>query len=360
MSSYSQRAAKSMASFAIKRWALGELAAWLSPILVPFVLFVAAVMAVGLLFIAAIASAGPNVSAGSSDTPSALAQGLIPADMLALYQSDSVKKQCPGLSWTIVAAIGTLESNNGQDKKVSPAGAMGPAQFMPATWAEYGIDGNGDGVINILDPADAFPSVAHMLCANGGGNPATLPQAIYNFNHAWWYVYGGTQPNGAPFEGVLPLAKRLAISFSQFAKGSVIVAPGANLPGEPIKPETMDFLQTVAGIYGKPLVCTTGTNHSYLTVDGAISDHASGHACDFGMAANGGTDDSPVGDAIATACLEAAGYSAAQASQDATKGGLFTISSVPGIDGPMRVQCIWKTFEGGNHHNHVHIGAAPA
>jgi hypothetical protein len=134
--------------------------------------------------------------------------------------------------------------------------------------------------------------------------------------------------------------------------GSVIIAPGANNPGEPITPVTLGFLQQVAGIYGKAIICTTGTNHSYLTVDGTVSDHASGHACDFGMAANGGSDDGPVGDALARACLIAAGVNPVEATAEADAGGLYTYEH-----NGLRIQCIWKTNEGGNHHNHVHIGA---
>jgi hypothetical protein len=136
--------------------------------------------------------------------------------------------------------------------------------------------------------------------------------------------------------------------------GKVIMAPGANLPGQPVQQETLDFLARVAGIYGKTLICTTGTNHSYLTVDGLVSDHATGHACDFGMVANGGTDNGTVGDAIARACLIAAGDLPLDATEEAAVGGLYTK-----LHDGLRIQCIWKTDEGGNHHNHVHIGARP-
>ena len=37
-------------------------------------------------------------------------------------------------------------------------------------------------------PAGAVPSAAGMLCAAGAGNPATLSQAIFAYNHANWYV----------------------------------------------------------------------------------------------------------------------------------------------------------------------------
>ena len=70
------------------------------------------------------------------------------------------------------------------------------------------------------------------------------------------------------------------------------------------------------------------------------------------MTANGDGDDSPVGDRIMAACLVAAGMTSNEASDLARRGGLYTLEG----EG-LRVQCIWKTYEGGNHHNHVHIGA---
>ena len=136
--------------------------------------------------------------------------------------------------------------------------------------------------------------------------------------------------------------------------GAVQVASGANLPGRSLAPETLAFVARVAGIYGKPLTVTTATNHNYYTVNGTVSDHASGHAADIGMAANAGTNDGPVGDQIMTACLIGAGTPPAQAADAARRGGLSTLQH----DG-LHIQCIWKTDQGGNHHDHVHIGARP-
>ena len=63
-------------------------------------------------------------------------------------------------------------------------------QFIPSTWKVWGIDGFGDtGAPNIMNPFDAVPSAAGMLCANGAANGgSSLYSAIFAYNHADWYV----------------------------------------------------------------------------------------------------------------------------------------------------------------------------
>jgi hypothetical protein len=112
----------------------------------------------------------------------------VPSSYLMLYQ-ESAKEYCPGLSWTVLAAIGEIESGDGANVGPSSAGALGPMQFLPSTWAEWGIDGFGQtGAPDIMNPLDAVPSAARMLCADGAGNSATLSGAIFAYNHATWYV----------------------------------------------------------------------------------------------------------------------------------------------------------------------------
>ena len=111
-----------------------------------------------------------------------------PANYLNLFKQ-SAASYCPGMSWTVLAAIGQIESGDGANDGPSSAGALGPMQFMPATWTEWGIDGFGQtGTPDIMNPLDAVPSAARMLCAAGAGNPVTLSQAIFAYNHANWYV----------------------------------------------------------------------------------------------------------------------------------------------------------------------------
>lgn len=109
---------------------------------------------------------------------------------LQLFQASSAQ-YCPSLSWTVLAAIGQIESGDGRNVGPSTAGALGPMQFLPSTWAEWGIDGFGPpGRPDVMNPFDAVPSAARLLCAAGAltGTQAGLRRAIFAYNHADWYV----------------------------------------------------------------------------------------------------------------------------------------------------------------------------
>ncbi|MEU4405326.1 lytic murein transglycosylase [Streptosporangium sp. NPDC023963] len=110
-----------------------------------------------------------------------------PGSYLELYRKAA--GVCPGLSWTVLAAIGQVESSHGRNNGPSSAGAQGPMQFMPATWKAYGVDGDGDGIADIWNPYDAVPGAANYLCANGAGRGGKkLEKAIWFYNHSWSYV----------------------------------------------------------------------------------------------------------------------------------------------------------------------------
>ena len=102
-----------------------------------------------------------------------------------LYR-ESAEKYGFAKDWYVLAAIGQVESNHGQNMGPSSAGALGPMQFMPSTWAASGVDGNGDGRANIMDPEDAIPAAAGYL--KDGGAPRDWYAALYSYNHADWYV----------------------------------------------------------------------------------------------------------------------------------------------------------------------------
>jgi putative peptidoglycan binding protein len=136
-----------------------------------------------------------------------------------------------------------------------------------------------------------------------------------------------------------------------FHGGTVVIPAGANLPGKPMARMTIDYVARMAEHFGKPIVISTGTNHSTLTSGGNVSDHSTGHAADIGMHSNGGTIDGPVGDKIMEAALLEAGVSKSDAPGQARHGGLLNFRH----DG-MKIQLIWKVED---HHDHVHVAAKP-
>ena len=151
---------------------------------------------------------GPNADADQPDS-SEYAMDSIPENYLEIYQEVG---QDRGIPWNILAGVGQVESHHGRwegpgiTEGHNDWGAAGPMQFgaldgsaagnswggEPIQAVEerpeqgYGLDGNDDGVVNVYDPADAIPASADYLIAHGIEDD--VRQAIYGYNHAWWYV----------------------------------------------------------------------------------------------------------------------------------------------------------------------------
>jgi len=107
----------------------------------------------------------------------------VPIFLLPIYQSAGTQY---GIPWQVLAGINEIETDYGRNLSVSTAGAVGWMQFMPATWARWGVDANGDGKKDPYNPVDAIYAAARYLKAAGGQHD--IRKAIFAYNHAGWYV----------------------------------------------------------------------------------------------------------------------------------------------------------------------------
>lgn len=118
---------------------------------------------------------------------------------------------CDGIDAPILAALYSAENGfrYGPGAPVSPAGALGPGQFMPGTWATYGRDEDGDGTADVLGVADPVMASGRLLCDSWSlidqwkdegrvaGDTLSLTLAAYNAG-AGAVLRSGGMPSGHP------------------------------------------------------------------------------------------------------------------------------------------------------------------
>jgi hypothetical protein len=169
----------------------------------------------------------PGGHAGSAGISGPLG---IPASMLKAYKNaaEILNKEQPGchIDWALIASIGRIESNHARGGYVNAAGdtlepilgpvlngagafaaipdtdggkydgdalwdrAVGPTQFIPATWKGYASDGNGDGVSNPNNIYDETLASARYLCSGGLDLSTDAGQriAVRRYNNSQSYV----------------------------------------------------------------------------------------------------------------------------------------------------------------------------
>jgi hypothetical protein len=102
-----------------------------------------------------------------------------PADqLLPLYKAAG--EAAGGVPWEYLAAIHLVETRMGRIKGDSTAGAQGPMQFIPTTWAIYGRGGD------VTSNRDAIHAAARYLRATGA--PSDMARALRAYNNSARYV----------------------------------------------------------------------------------------------------------------------------------------------------------------------------
>lgn len=163
--------------------------------------------------------------------PTRSAAATVPTGLMTAYTSAqtrlrTLRPQC-NLPWWLLAGIGKIESGHAYGGAVDATGktkgvilgprldgttpgtaiirdtdggaldgdtqfdrAVGPMQFLPSTWRQFGEDGNGDGVADPNNVYDAAVTAGVFLCDTGGdlSNAANISAAIMRYNPSRVYV----------------------------------------------------------------------------------------------------------------------------------------------------------------------------
>ena len=122
-------------------------------------------------------SAGREPSEPPSVLPAWTIVAPLPADELLGYYREA--EAATGVPWQYLAAIHFQETRMGRISGVSSAGAVGPMQFLPTTWAECC---EGDALV----ARDAILGAATYLVMRGA--PGDMEAALYGYNPNSGYV----------------------------------------------------------------------------------------------------------------------------------------------------------------------------
>ncbi len=155
----------------------------------------AAAPLIALIFLVALFVAS---APGSGGEPRGCTRGAgsangVPADYLPWLERAAIRYRLGPRGFAIVAAIHYVESDFGRSPLpgVAPGtqnsvGAEGPGQFLVSSWEAFGVDANGDGVRDPYSIPDSVFATANLLHTDGA--PGDWRGAIFDYNHAWWYV----------------------------------------------------------------------------------------------------------------------------------------------------------------------------
>jgi hypothetical protein len=256
------------------------------------------------------------------------------------------------MPWGVLAAIGKVESDHGRSDLAgvhsgsNAAGAEGPMQFEPETWAAYGVDGNHDEVTDVYDPVDAIWGAANYLCANGAGDPARLRDAVFAYNHDWGYV-----------ADVLAQADEYATApaadVGSGDAGAVLNNPNLTLCGAcrqdlvdgVIDQRVIDFLAWAAQ-HHQISVSVLKTGHSqFVAGTDRVSNHWGGRAAD--IASVDGQD-------VTASCGVCRAFA-----EDVVPLGAGRPDEMGVPWGDMVGAGGWDVFSDADHQDHIHVGWSP-
>jgi hypothetical protein len=306
----------------------------------------------------------------------------VPPFLLPIYQAAGAQY---GIHWQILAAINEVETGFGRNLRESSAGAIGWMQFLPSSWHRFGIDADGDGKRDPWDPVDAIFAAARYLHAAGA--ESSLPNAIFAYNHAGWYVDQVIDRArtfaGLPDDLVSVLTRQgfadTASIKDKLGKPSYLARHAKlRMPGQALLLDDHRLRHVVlhddkVQMYGcgrqdiidnhiddrvlatleflrlskfDPTVTALECGHSFLTTSGNVSEHSSGDAVDIaainGTSILGHQGPGSITDDVVRHLLRLQGLTDPHQ--------IITLMTYPGEDNTLALP---------DHANHIHVGFRP-
>lgn len=233
--------------------------------------------AICCLFLLPVLVAGAAMGSGGALAvdPSALED--IPPKYLSLYAEASARHR---FDWELLAAVGKVECDHGRGDcyRPNPVGALGPMQFMPATWRAY-ASASGTPPFDVFDARDAIFAAAAKLSVDGIRRDPR--RAVFSYNHSSAYVdevlswaarYGWMSGNARSLAGAV------------LAHPNIELRPDARADIEAglVDPRVLGALLVLAREHRLGYVGPFVTGHSiYVSGTDRISNHVLGRAVDI-------------------------------------------------------------------------------
>lgn len=217
----------------------------------------------------------------------------------------------------VAALLASMQAQRPSFAGTPPQAPFSARRYLSLPKGYPGIETSG--------PPQRGASISDLIAASTalGKDGLPMPESVPNF-----YAGNNDRPPDRPRRGV-----------GSWEGGSVKIAPGADRPGVRTGKGILRFARKVSSQFGGPLTVGTGTHHSQFTVDGNVSQHWSGDAVDIPARGKRLIR-------MGQAALIAAGMPERRART--IRGGLFNVGGR---------QIIFNTNKGGDHYDHLHLGA---
>jgi Transglycosylase SLT domain len=207
----------------------------------------------------------------------------IPEDYLKAIQDAAGRYELGEDGVWAMAAVARLESDFGRGMTKEELELLGPFGITDENWAQFAVDGDGDGKPTRESPADSAATLARMLWASG-----TLKAGLFQHNHASWYVNavleetdaiaGKCKTRTTAYAVALPGPMSIPINWANVELSNSLEM--WDLQRGAVDPRIVGVIGAISQEH-KIRISSLRSDHDKLTNSGNVSNHYFGRAVDI-------------------------------------------------------------------------------